>query len=260
MPPLRRNGLHRPWHPRQVISILVFFYTTTLFFSLIIPSISPIYLQTILGLIYLLIFLLGLITFYQTSHIDPMLTRSTPAFQRLATRCASGNTPAGVRYCTTCSDYMPPRTKHCKLCAKCVQVFDHHCLYLNTCIGAANYKPFFLLVSLCLLLLSLHITITVFLITSRALADWRWALLCGALSAPVLGVWGGVGTLWGFHAYIQVLGVTTYEWLTGQKPPTTTVFEEESGGRREEEMVRRVSGVLGVGDVEQVADGNDTTQ
>ena len=32
--------------------------------------------------------------------------------------------------------------KHCKICDKCIYGFDHHCKWLNTCIGTRNYKYF----------------------------------------------------------------------------------------------------------------------
>ena len=37
----------------------------------------------------------------------------------------------------------PLRSKHCKLCDKCCTKFDHHCIYVNKCIGLKNQKYFF---------------------------------------------------------------------------------------------------------------------
>lgn len=34
--------------------------------------------------------------------------------------------------------------KHCRACNKCTPQFDHHCKWLNTCIGGKNYRPFFI--------------------------------------------------------------------------------------------------------------------
>lgn len=39
-------------------------------------------------------------------------------------------------------------SKHCKACDRCVEGFDHHCKWLNNCVGKRTYKYFIALVSL----------------------------------------------------------------------------------------------------------------
>ncbi|URE36476.1 DHHC palmitoyltransferase [Musa troglodytarum] len=44
--------------------------------------------------------------------------------------------------CTYCNIIQPPRAKHCHDCDKCVLQFDHHCVWLGTCIGQGNHCRF----------------------------------------------------------------------------------------------------------------------
>lgn len=47
------------------------------------------------------------------------------------------------RWCTTCHLYRPPRCSHCRSCDNCVDGLDHHCVFLNACIGRRNYTTFY---------------------------------------------------------------------------------------------------------------------
>lgn len=38
----------------------------------------------------------------------------------------------------------PRWARHCRKCDKCVAGFDHHCLWLNTCVGRRNYHRWLL--------------------------------------------------------------------------------------------------------------------
>jgi len=51
----------------------------------------------------------------------------------------------GLKWCTTCLIWRPPRCSHCSTCGRCVLEFDHHCHMLGRCIGRRNHQTFLLI-------------------------------------------------------------------------------------------------------------------
>jgi len=44
--------------------------------------------------------------------------------------------------CGRCEMYRPPRAHHCRVCQRCVRRMDHHCPWINNCVGEWNQKYF----------------------------------------------------------------------------------------------------------------------
>lgn len=45
-------------------------------------------------------------------------------------------------YCQKCCLPRLLRSKHCRICGTCVKKYDHHCVWLGTCIGERNQRNF----------------------------------------------------------------------------------------------------------------------
>ena len=49
-----------------------------------------------------------------------------------------------LNYCCVCKIKFKRNSKHCVICNKCCEGFDHHCSWVNNCIGRKNYALFYI--------------------------------------------------------------------------------------------------------------------
>ncbi|XP_018494101.1 palmitoyltransferase ZDHHC16-like [Galendromus occidentalis] len=52
--------------------------------------------------------------------------------------------PTNADVCKRCVFPKPPRTHHCSVCKRCVLRMDHHCPWLNNCVGLNTHRHFYL--------------------------------------------------------------------------------------------------------------------
>ncbi|XP_057680281.1 palmitoyltransferase ZDHHC23-B [Corythoichthys intestinalis] len=47
-------------------------------------------------------------------------------------------------WCSVCRVVRPPRAGHCRICGVCVLRHDHHCVWIDSCVGRSNHRSFLL--------------------------------------------------------------------------------------------------------------------
>ncbi|PKA60864.1 putative S-acyltransferase [Apostasia shenzhenica] len=83
----------------------------------------------------------GVILFLLTSFSDPGIVNARNVTQYISSY-PYDNKIYAEKECPTCNIPKPARSKHCGICGRCVARFDHHCGWMNNCIGEKNTRYF----------------------------------------------------------------------------------------------------------------------
>eukprot|EP00927_Polykrikos_kofoidii_P070607 TRINITY_DN67020_c0_g1_i1.p1 TRINITY_DN67020_c0_g1~~TRINITY_DN67020_c0_g1_i1.p1 ORF type:complete len:785 (+),score=91.55 TRINITY_DN67020_c0_g1_i1:96-2357(+) len=135
--------------------------------------------------------------------------------------------------CVVCRARRKMRSHHCKECGRCVERLDHHCPWIDNCVGLGNQRSFFcFIVVLFLTILGYYYVVTLYFFDTvfpdmangtfkgfmTALTTWSfgkglWPLLVFASAAFDLIWFAFVGALVVRHTAYMIVNITTYEVL-----------------------------------------------
>ena len=124
-----------------------------------------------------------------------------------------------LNYCYTCFHFRPPRTSHCAECDNCVEKFDHHCLWMGTCIGKRNYKYFYLVLSLTTILCLIQIFTCIGFIVVKLKQENIKKILYIIISLSCVGFFDTMFfsffliKLFAVHSWLLTTGLTFYEHI-----------------------------------------------
>ncbi len=159
---------------------------------------------------------------------------------------------APSKYCERCRFVQPLRARHCRECGRCVARFDHHCFWVNTCIGEWNHLRFlaFMTVESVLGLWTICILYSCFpkrtahggavagqdrsepahaneFVNRNTFGDY--VQVNGVLSLSFLlsicTIWFPVGLAF-YHSYLAMTAQTTWEHLRGSRIYYLKIFPE----------------------------------
>ncbi|KAF3695360.1 putative palmitoyltransferase ZDHHC12 [Channa argus] len=177
--------------------------------------------ELLLPVLFFLLVVLSVLLYYAVSLMDPgfVLTDTVKGVQgadeETEMMIPQSSTPR-LRRCGYCLLQQPMRAKHCKTCKHCVRRFDHHCPWIENCVGERNHRWFviYLLVQLLALLWALHIALSGI---SPSITWQQWFRANGLLLASLgfVGVFSVVSmVLLGCHLYLVSINCTTWEFMS----------------------------------------------
>jgi len=137
--------------------------------------------------------------------------------------------PEGKILCMYCKTIVSENCKHCRTCDKCIEGFDHHCMWLGACVGVKTYRVFFVFTVTTLFLMTFQAAIGWYLFAASVmdleLYELKVRRIHNVTNATVYQVFvflialyetcgaTALGNLVMFHIYLKISDQSTYAWI-----------------------------------------------
>lgn len=132
------------------------------------------------------------------------------------------------RFCSICESSVNLTSKHCVQCGRCTIGFDHHCKWVNNCIGEKNYLKFIILLVITELFYLFVLCNCGFFLKQvvntekvKLLGVWTFGkeliyaeiviVMIAATFSVIVCIFNGYLII--FHIFIKVKGMTTFQFI-----------------------------------------------
>ncbi len=199
----RVNGFQRPFTNDQIISWIAEPAAAAVFYLIVAPFTFD-GTRTALLTVYSICLVLHIFCWYYCSAKDP---------------AQDGG------FYWPCMKEAQKESRYCAVCQKHVKGLDHHCTWLNTCIGKRQYWAFFFLVVIGTFMFWFQSLMIILILTAwrdeqveekavdilGSVSTFKILTSLGAVYSLILAI--SLSVLFVFHIFLQFQGVGTYSWL-----------------------------------------------
>ncbi|CCW66322.1 unnamed protein product [Phytomonas sp. Hart1] len=145
----RYNGYSWPPDFLQILSWVYILLISLIFFLVEVPFLSGVCFIVLLGVSFVLLVSVVVLKV----SLEVLRQEDLAVFADGPPRLDQDDltrevAPDGTEPCIFCRRFVQRGCKHCSVCDKCVPGFDHHCRWLNTCVGERNYSMFAVFIGL----------------------------------------------------------------------------------------------------------------